>query len=405
MNSPSSAGPGAPSTADRVLAVIVAAAVHLAVLGPLADEGSVIVPPVFQPEAEAILDGALPYADRDFEYPPLALPVLLAPGLIADGQASYSEAFAWEMIVFDLAIVALLGFGLRAPPGRVWAAVGVYTAGVLVLSGFGAPESVLDASLPLARFDLVPAALVLAALIAREAGRSATWSALLAVGAAVKAFPLLLYPVLVRGEPRPLRVALAALVPLAAVAVAVVAIGDEFGSAVGYHTGRDLQIETVAATPLLVAHLFGAPASWGVGGGSYNLDAPGAETARAITVALLVVGYVLVVWAAWRSQAPPLVAATAVLAVVVILAPVLSPQFLLWLLPVSAAVYGLRIQNVVLLAAVFLTQVVLDHYDELAGLSDGFIAPLAVRNALLLCYLALVVAPLVSARHARLQPA
>ncbi|MGH2963411.1 MAG: hypothetical protein ACRDL3_14660, partial [Solirubrobacterales bacterium] len=78
MNSSSSASDGA-TAADRVLAVVVAAAVHLAVLGPLADEGSVIVPPVFEPEAEAILDGALPYADRDFEYPPLALPVLLGP--------------------------------------------------------------------------------------------------------------------------------------------------------------------------------------------------------------------------------------------------------------------------------------------------------------------------------------
>jgi hypothetical protein len=91
--------------------------------------------------------------------------------------------------------------------------------------------------------------------------------------------------------------------------------------------------------------------------------------------------------------------------VAVIFSPVLSPQFLLWLLPVSAAAFGLRVQNVILLAAVFLTQVVLDHYDELASLSEGFVAPLAVRNALLLCYLALVVAPLLSTRGPRLQPA
>jgi len=375
------------------------------VLAPLADDHSVIVPQLFEPEAEAILDGALPYAERDFEYPPLALPLLLGPGLIADGPGPYGEAFAWEMIVFDLAIVALLAFGLRASPARVWAAVGVYSAGVFMLSGFGAPDSVLDASLPLARFDLVPAALVLAAVLAREAGRSATWSVLLAAGGAVKAFPLLVFPALLRGERRPLRVVLAALLPLAVAAAAVLAIGDEFGSAIGYHTDRDLQIETVAATPLLVTHLFGAPAGFGVGGGSYNLDAPGAEAARAITVALLLLGYLLVVWAAWRSQAPPLVAGTAVLAVAVIFAPVLSPQFLLWLLPVSAAAFGLRVQNLVLLAAVFLTQVVLDHYDELASLSEGFVAPLAVRNALLLCYLALVVAPLLSARGPRLQPA
>ena len=98
----------------RVVAALVTAAVHVALLAPLADGYSVIVGPVFQPQAEAILDGALPYEERGFEYPPLALPLLLAPGLVSDGVATYVEAFSWEMIGFDLAIVALLALGLRA---------------------------------------------------------------------------------------------------------------------------------------------------------------------------------------------------------------------------------------------------------------------------------------------------
>jgi hypothetical protein len=92
-----------------------------------------------------------------------------------------------------------------------------------------------------------------------------------------------------------------------------------------------------------------------------------------------------------RAAAP---AATAVLAVAVAFAPVLSPQFLLWLLPVSAAAFGLRVQNLVLLAAVVLTAVVLGRYDQVGDLSAGFVLPLAVRNALLLGFLALVVVSL-----------
>ena len=379
------------STRARILAALLAATAHLAVLAPLVDGHSVIVGPVFQPEAEAVLDGALPYRERGFEYPPLALPLLLAPALLAEDPTSYREAFSWEMIAFDLAIVALLAFGLRAGTARVTSSLLVYSAGVFALSGFLLPDSVLDASLPLARFDLVPAALVLAAVLARQAGRSATWSALLAAGGAVKGYPLLLYPVLLRGEQRLARVAIAAALPLIVAAVGVLAAGDRFGSAISYQAGRDLQIESVAATPLLLAHLFGTPAGVEVGGGSYNLDAPGGEAARAISIALLVLSYLLVVWVAWRSDASPLPAAAAVLAVAVIFAPVLSPQFLVWLLPVSAAAFGLRVHNLALLAAVVATQVMLDHYDQLSELDASFIVPLSIRNGLLVCYLALVV--------------
>jgi hypothetical protein len=384
----------------RIGAALLAAAVHLVVLAPLVDGPSVIVGPVFQPEAEAVLEGALPYRERGFEYPPLALPLLLAPALLAEDPTSYAEAFSWEMIAFDLAVVALLAFGLRAGTARVTSSLLVYSAGVFALSGFLLPDSALDASLPLARFDLVPAALVLAAVLAREVGRSATWSALLSAGGAVKAYPLLLYPVFLRREQRLARVALAAAVPLIVAAVVVIAAGDRFGSAISYQAGRDLQIESVAATPLLLAHLFGAPAGFEVSGGSYNLDAPSAEAARAISIALLVLSYLLVVWVAWRLDATPLHAAAAVLAVAVIFAPVLSPQFLLWLLPVSAAAFGLRVQNVALLAAVVATQVMLDHYDQLAELDASFIVPLSIRNGLLVCYLALVVLSLRSGSRA-----
>jgi hypothetical protein len=378
------------STRGRILAATIVAALHLAILVPLTDGASVIVGPVFQPDAEDVIEGVLPYRDRDFEYPPFALGPVLAPAAVADDVPGYTEAFAWEMIGFDLAIIALLAFGLRAPPGRVAAALGVYTFGIFALSGVLLPDSKLDASLPLARFDLVPAALVLAAVLAREAARSATWSALLGVATAVKAYPLLLYPALGRGESRPLRAIVAGTVPLVLAAALVVAWGDEFGSAIDYHSGRDLQIETLGSSALLVAHLFGADAGFTTGGGSYNVDAPGDEIARALTIALLLVGYALVVWAAWRWRPAPLIGATAVLAVAVCFSPVLSPQFLLWLLPVSAAAFGLGAPNLILLAAVVLTQIFLSRYHLVEQLDAGFVLPLAARNALLLAYVAAV---------------
>jgi hypothetical protein len=96
----------------------------------------------------------------------------------------------------------------------------------------------------------------------------------------------------------------------------------------------------------------------------------------------------------WRSRASNLELVTALLAVMVVFAPVLSPQFLLWILPVSACAYGLGKENGVLLVTFVLTQVVLQNYDGVDTLSGAFVWPLAARNLCLLAYLCLVAAPI-----------
>jgi Glycosyltransferase family 87 len=269
-------------------------------------------------------------------------------------------------------------------------------------SGVVLSPSLIDtAPLILARFDLVPMLFVLAALLARDRGRSATWSALLSVGAAIKAFPLLLYPVLLRGETRLRRVIVAGAIPLLACIVAVLVMGDEFGSAISYHTERPLQIEAVGASPFEVAHVLGASGiSSTIGHGGFELSAPGAEVARWVSVLLGLAAYLALAAAGWRSEISNLKLATALLAVMVTLAPVLSPQFLLWILPVSACAYGLGKENVILLAAVLFTQIALQNYDGVDALRGDFVWPLAARNVYLLVYLWLVAAPIIRAAPA-----
>ncbi len=384
------------TASGRAAALLVACVLHLALLAPLAGDGSAIVEGGFWSDADRTLNGEKPYDEVGFEYPPLALPLLLGPGVISDDADSFGGAFAWEMILADLAIVALIACALPGSPRRIWAALGAYTAGIVLLSGLGPlPDSAIDETpLALARFDLVPAALVLAAVLARAAGRSATWSALLGLGAAVKAFPAALFPVLARGERRWGRVVAGAAVPLVGAAALVLALGDEFGSAIGYHSGRDLQVEAVAASPILLAHLLGTGADAEFGSGSWNLVAGGAGAARLLSIVVLVAVYALTVRQVWRRRPPPLEAATAALVVIVVFAPLLSPQFLLWVLPVSAAAYGLRLPNLVLLAAFALTAYVLSYYGGVEELAPRFVLAVSARNALLLVYAGLVLAPL-----------
>ncbi|MGZ5334140.1 MAG: glycosyltransferase 87 family protein [Solirubrobacterales bacterium] len=387
------------SRGARAVAAVLACALHLALLAPEAGGIGGPVETDFAPEAEAIEDGSKPYSGQDLEYPPLAIPVLVGPALVGEGLDSYTRTFHWEMIGFDLAIVLMLALGLRGGRREVLGALAVYTLGVVAVSGIVFDDSDIDpAPLALGRFDLAPAALALAALLARDALRSATWGALLAAGVAVKAFPLALLPALARGERDPLRVVVAAAVPLAAAVALVIVWGDDFGSALSYHGERGLQIESLAATPLEIGAIDDPSRAAEYGSGSFNYVGPGAAAARVIAIGLLVFVYGLVAWAGWRSHVPRARVATALLATVVVLAPVLSPQFLFWLLPLSAAAFGLAVENVLLVAAMVMTQLMLQFYGRVPVDFDGeFVWRLAGRNALLLAYLALLCAPILRA--------
>lgn len=380
----------------RATAAALICALHLAAFVPTIGDWSSVLVNDFAPQAQAIKGGDLPYRDQDIEYPPLSVPVLIAPIYLGDSTQDFVDGFMWEMLAFDLGIIVLIALALPGDAKRVLSALGIYTVGVVILSGVVLDSSLIDTGpLALSRFDLVPAFFVLAAVLARDRGRSATWSGLLSIGVAIKAFPLFLYPALLRGERNPRRVAIAGAIPLLLCAAAVLVMGDEFGSAITYHTQRALQVESLAATPFEVAHVLGSSGiSSVVGHGGFEIRSSGATAARWISGVVGAAGYLWLVLAGWRSRASNLALVTALLTVLVVFAPVLSPQFLLWILPVSACAYGLGRENLVLLATILLTQIVLQNYDGVDSLASGFVWPVAARNALLLAYLCLVAAPI-----------
>jgi hypothetical protein len=154
-------------------------------------------------------------------------------------------------------------------------------------------------------------------------------------------------------------------------------------------------VETIAATPFVVSNMLGAEVHSEFTNGSWNVVADGADAARTVSLVLMACGYLLVLWAGWRRKVGWLQWSTALLAVLVAFYPVLSPQFLLWLLPLSAAAYGIGRENLVLIAALVLTELALRHYDDAIGdLHADFVWRVAGRNLLLLVYLWLVCWPI-----------
>jgi uncharacterized membrane protein YuzA (DUF378 family) len=397
------------ATRWRATAAALVCALHLALFVPTIGDWSSILINDFAPQAQAIRGGDQPYRDQRIEYPPLSVPILIAPIYVDDSAQGFVDGFMWEMLIFDLGIVVLIALALPGETKRVLSAIGIYTVGLVILSGVVLDRSLIDyGPLALQRFDLVPTLFVLAAVLARDRGRSATWAALLSVGAAVKVFPLFLCPALLRGERNLRRVIVAGAIPLLLGAGAVIVTGDEFGSAISYHTERTLQVESLGASAFEVAHVLGASGiSTAVGHGGFEISASGATAARWILVVIGAAGYLWLVSAGWRSKASNLQLVTALLAALVVFAPVLSPQFLLWLLPISACAYGLGRENLVLLIAILFTQIGLQNYDGVDALSGSFVWPMAARNVYLLLYLGLVAAPILRAgqRPAEARPA
>jgi Glycosyltransferase family 87 len=191
------------------------------------------------------------------------------------------------------------------------------------------------------RFDLVPAVLSGIAILG-AARRPATAGALTAFGAALKLWPAIMMPVFLlrRGTAR--RVLAGFLGTGCLVAIATVALGgvSRALSPLRYQSGRGLQIESVAASPLMFLRAFD-PKAWPLRVSrfkSYEIFGPWVHVLLLSTSLLTALGIALLAvlwWRAHRLNAVSLAVlgwlffATAL--VVTITNKALSPQYILWL--------------------------------------------------------------------------
>jgi hypothetical protein len=168
-------------------------------------------------------------------------------------------------------------------------------------------------------------------------------------------------------------------------------------------TGRALQIEALGSSALLVAHAVGGYAAHlRFGSGSWNLVGSLPDALAALQTALQLLAWLLVVWVfarGNRGREQLLVGSAAAVAVWVLFGKVLSPQFLLWLVPLVALCVGRKPAKLAfpvgLVAAIGLTHAVYpNRYDELIRLDSLPIGLLAARNALMVVLAAALVARL-----------
>jgi len=355
--------------------------------------------PVYQRYGDAMLDGQVPYLDFRVEYPPAALPVFLLPA-IGDrhDEGTYRRNFERLMVLCGLLAVAGVAIALsalRAGPERLFAALGFAALAPLALG-----------SVILTRFDLWPTALLVLGLAAALAERKRTGLGLLGLAAAAKIFPVVVVPPALvyvwrrygRREAVVCGAIFAGVLALCFLPFVRLSPGGVWDS-LHRQADRPLQIESLGSSFLLVAHQFGA---WTVhlnlSHGSQNQGGSLASALAAFQSAVQAL-VVIALWIAFaRGPAMPerLVRySAACVAAFVAFGKVLSPQFLIWLIPLVPLVRGRRglAASAVLGVALVLTQLWFPYrYWDLALRQDALASWLVLARDLVLVLLVVVLA-------------
>jgi Glycosyltransferase family 87 len=367
---------------------------------------------VYRVFAEPFLDGALPYRDAFLEYPPLAAPAIALPGLLGTGEEAFRAAFAGWTLLLAAAVVLLCG-ALAARTGGdrrralLAAALTPLACGAMVRT----------------HFDLAPVALLLAALLLLSSGRPRSGMAVLGLAAMTKGFPLVAAPVALawlatRADRRTLAQSAAALAAALALpaAAALAASPDGALDALTYHLERPVQIESLPASALLLLDGLGAGEAQSVNSHrSDGLEHPAAGELAAAGLAAMLGVLALLASLARRCRAGEaleagdarllVLASLAAVAAFAALGKVLSPQYMLWLVPLGALAFAWRLHA---LAAATAAAAILTHvefparYFDLVDREAFPVAVVALRNLVLVAVVLLALRALLAAGHQHL---
>jgi hypothetical protein len=259
---------------------------------------------------------------------------LWTPAAILGGNAAY----ALLVMLVGFAVDGLFTRQLIASSGDDGAGVAAWILAVPLLGG-----------LAIVRFDLVVGVLVATAVLTTQR-RPSLAAGLVTAAAALKLWPLLLLPGFIPPSQRFRAGAVVLTVGMVAITSTILVAGwPRLFSPLFYQTERGLQIESLPATPLMLAWA-SSQHPWSVTVGfsnSFEVSGPGSATLSLVSSALLL--GLLLYWA-WMSvrllllqRSNPVPLSTLVwylLAIttgLMVFNKVLSPQYLLWVLPMTAA--------------------------------------------------------------------
>ncbi|WP_329119955.1 glycosyltransferase family 87 protein [Streptomyces sp. NBC_01353] len=325
--------------------------------------------------------GTFPVNDITWQYPPGAGLVIMSPGMLP--WLTYFQAFVALTLLADAAITLALA---RADSDRVTHGAWIWVGGLPLLL-----------HIPLARYDVQVTALAVLALLALKSRPTVAHrlgGALAALGTLVKVWPVLILIGTPRG--RTTRDAWIAAATTAAALLATLTL--LFSNSLGFlrpQGNRGVQIESLGGTALALGRATGVwPGTVQYRYGAFEYVGPYVSSVGRFALLLTVLAFVwLVLWrlcARGWTEATPLDAALAAVLLFTVTSRVISPQYMIWLLGLSAVCLTsrrtvMRPVALLLLPAAALSSLAYPvlYEDVLAGSWPG-VAVLVVRNGLLL---------------------
>jgi uncharacterized membrane protein len=299
--------------------------------------------------AHEMTSGHWPYRDFYDEYPPLAQPLFLVVRLL---PGPFATSFKWTMAVCGMAALVLLVLAMRASLQRRAAAAAVVAVSPLIVG-----------PVFLNTYDLFPALLTIAAVLAFLHDRERTTYVLLALAVAAKVFPLVLLPLVLiesweRGGRDAIRRSLAWFGGVLVLVHHPFAVMGPGGLRFSYwvQLRRGLESESLGGGVLLVLDRLGLHSVMLQDKAPGSRDAVGtlANAIAVVSSLVLVSAALYVAWLYLRGRRDRVLACAAAVTGFVAFNKVLSPQYLAWLVPLVPAA-GL-VASCVLVVALILTR-------------------------------------------------
>ena len=353
----------------------------------------------YQDVGRLVLSGSLPYRDFPFEYPPLAILPMAVPALVAPAEEAI-EVYRWLFLIQNMVLGMCIAGALALVATRTWGR----GASVVVLIALVLPWVAISPMVAW-RYDILVGVLLAAAIVADGEDRPGLAGVALGLGAMTKVYPAFLVPVflvrhIARGERlEAVRLTAAFLLTVSAIMLPfLLAAGSDALQFVAWQLERGVQIESVAGGLTIFSHLvLGTPVDVTYAFNSQQLVSPLADALATISqvvlvgllAALLAFGYRSL--RAGSAAYPPiaerlLTLLLAALLAVIVTNKVLSPQYLVWLLPLAAF---RPLREAGLLAGICVLTILIFplNYERLVQLEPGMIILLNVRNGLLVAWL------------------
>jgi hypothetical protein len=310
--------------------------------------------------AHRMASGEWPYRDFFDEYPPLAQPLFYVVKLL---PGPFITSFRWTMALFGAAALVLMVEAMRGPLYRV-----VVAAAVAGLS------PLLVGPVFLNTYDLFPALLTIATVLALLRRRETTAYVLLALAVAAKVYPIVLLPIALvetweRGGRDAVRRAAAWFLGVLVLVHLPFAVLGPGGLRFSYwvQVKRGLESESLGGGILLALDRLGLYSVTLRDKAPGSRDAVGTlpDVLAALSSVAILAAVVTVTLLYLRGRRDLIVAAAAAVTAFVAFNKVLSPQYVAWLMPLVPAA-GV-VEAGVLVAVFSLTHVVFNLFSKPHG--------------------------------------